>query len=50
MGIALVAGTLLFLGLMLGYPRYRPATKRLTWIVGLLVLAGFARLLIGLAL
>ncbi len=50
MGILLVVGTLLLLYLLLGYPSYRPATKRLTWIVGLMVAAGFMRLIIGLML
>ena len=50
MGIVLVGGVLLLLALLIRYPYYRPATKRLTWAVGLLVAAGFLRLIIGLML
>lgn len=47
MGILLVIGLIAFVLLLTGYPRYRPATKRLTWIVGLLVAAGCLRLALG---
>lgn len=50
MGVLLIGGTVLLLLLLIGYPRYGRMARRFTWGVGLLVLAGYARLLIGLML